>query len=447
MLFVKGKIYLRFISSALSLSTLLALTWVGCAVAPTMAVFGKDPLLFVSERADLHLHPNRAHSSFFKVVQGDKYKFGMRTEDGDSLFSADDFYKHIDDRRAKAPEVPIIVFIHGCCVSFGEQLLQANDLEKEIDRSYERSPGNDGGQPITLSYDWAAPFVYGQSLEKCYVAQPRFNTFMQDLVKRYGAENIIVVGHSLGSLMVETYVRQIGEQGKQAPFRTIIFSRPDVDRQMFSDCLPALKAFSKRLIVLSSDNDPNIYASALLRRLGVKFAQAAVLPTRMSLQISKRIVASPIAPAPSSSTKPSPSSSTSSSSTSSSPASNAAGSPSSSSKSSAGSPSSTASNAPVTANSAKSDVVSSDAGDEIAAAPADLEKTKKPSRKVRTRRLGQVKAAREFAQTVEVYDLSSFRIGHGIPYRFIGDILFNINEDFDTKKDVNGVVTVHSARP
>jgi pimeloyl-ACP methyl ester carboxylesterase len=479
MFLVKRKIYPKVISSATSVLLLLALVWLACAVPATRAVFGKDPLLFVSERADLHLHPNRAHSSFLKVVQGSKYKYGMRTEDGDALFSADEFYRHIDERRKKAPKAPIILFVHGCCVSFGEQLLQANDLEKEIDRSYARSPGNDGGQPITLSYDWAAPFVYGQSLENCFAAQPRFDSFMHDLVARYGADSIIVVGHSLGTLMVETYVAQITDQDKQAPFQAIIFSRADIDRQTFSDCLPALKSHSKRLIVLASSNDPNIYASALLRRLGVKFAQAAVLPTRMSLQISKRIAASPLPPpsssgaasassaasgqASASSKAPAPASASSvaqtpasSSSTSASSSDNSASSigeePSSSAPSS--SDSSTTTTTTTTSSSSSSSPAPAEAPghaktdeDELAVAATALENSTKYSRKVRTRRLGQVKAAREFAQVVEVYDLSSFRIGHGIPYRFIGDILFNAREDFDIKKDVNGVVTVHSARP
>jgi len=63
-----------------------------------------------------------------------------------------------------------------------------------------------------------------------------------------------------------------------------------------------------------------------------------------------------------------------------------------------------------------------------------------------TRRLGQVKVAREFGPTVEVYDMSSFRIGHGIPYQFIGDLLFNDCRNYELKKDANGVLVVRRAR-
>ncbi len=288
---------------------------------------------------------------------------------------------------------------------------------------------------------------------------------MQDLVSRYGAANIVIVAHSLGNLMVQNYVRKIDDQGKAATFQAIVFSRPDVDRQSFSDCLPSLKACSKRLFVLSSDNDPNIYASSLLRSFGVKFAQAAVLPTRMSLQLGKRIKSPGVTQTANNSSTGAASTNPTSAATSVGdvPSAGATGETATGSgttgtgsgidgnrrprgttatgsgTTATGAEGGSSTGAEMTSGTAASSSSSSTGG---AKAHSSSDPFRTDAKKARTRRMGQVKAAREFSQSVEVYDLSSFRIGHGIPYRFIADTLFNIKGYFDLKKDVNGVVTV-----
>jgi pimeloyl-ACP methyl ester carboxylesterase len=378
----------------------------GVAIAPPVAVpvkaaFGHNPLLFLSERKDLHIGTRRAHANFLKVVQSDQYQYGERTEGGDAIIDRDEFYEKLDQAHGKSHNAPIVVFVHGCCVSFGEQMLQANDLEKALDTS-----SSTDFPPVTLSYDWAAPFSYNSSLEHAYVAQKRFDGFMADLVKRYGADHIIIVAHSLGTLMVQNYTRQIGEDLHQSPFQAIVFSRADVDRAAFADCLPALKKYSQRLIVLCSTNDPNIYFSGMLRKMGIRFAQAAVLPAKLPL-VKPLGAAQSLAP---------------------------------------GSPKGQAdANGRVAA-----------AGDEAEAAlPEDFdgaaEKTARDASLVvigkNYNRLGQTKVARKFASTIEVYDMSSLRLGHGIPYKFIADLLTNNMQDFALRKGSNGLQIVHRARP
>jgi hypothetical protein len=363
---------------------LLSALWSG---PPVTGAFGQHPLLFLSERKDLHIGTRRAHSNFFKVVQGDQYTYGMRSEGGDEIFDRDQFYDRLDKARQVSGNAPIVIFVHGCCVSFGEQLLQANDLKKAINTSYARSPAEGEGAPVVLTYDWAAPFSYNTSLENCYVAQSRFEEFMRGMVSRYGSDKIVIVAHSLGTLMVQNYAQHIEDSAQQAPFQAIVFSRADVDRDAFAECLPALKKYSKRLVVLSSHNDPNIYFSGMLRKVGVKFAQAAslpaTLPTKLPLPKSKK------------------------------------------------------------ESEAEAKSVE-DKTDEVAEKAVQIEQPKSPKLNLR---LGQTKVARNFASSIEVYDMSALRIGHGIPYKFVGDLLFHDLEDFDMKKTSGGVLAVHGARP
>jgi|GEM_PF-6549709 len=392
-----------FFRSKLKLTGILAinaLVGVSLTVLPARPAADDNPMLFVSERRDVHLRSTHVHENFFKVSQDDKSTFGFHAKTGDRLFNEADFYARIDEGRKRAPSAPIVVFVHGCCVSFGEQLYQGFQLKKAIDAAVSESSltadGKDehkgDGQPVTIAYDWAAPFSYATSLVNAGGAQSRFDTFMRRLANRYGAENIVIVAHSLGTVLTQNYIERL-EDKKLKPYAAIIFSRADLDRQSFADCLPDLKEHSARLLVLSSDNDPNIYFSSLLRKLGVDFFQAVVLPAQVTRPLIKKI-----------------------------------------------------------GSTEKSDEVTSEqstgsqnktpvAGDE---APSVSEEQR---HKGLTRRLGQVKVAREFGTSVEVYDMSSFRIGHGIPYEFIGDLLFNNGRHYQLKKDADSVVIVRRARP
>ncbi|MBU6450205.1 MAG: alpha/beta hydrolase [Cyanobacteria bacterium REEB67] len=358
---------------------------------PVTGAFGQYPLLFLSERKDLHIGTRRAHSNFFKVVQGDQYTYGMRSEGGDEIFDRDQFYDRLDKARQVSGNAPIVIFVHGCCVSFGEQLLQANDLKKAINTSYARAPSEGAGAPVVLTYDWAAPFSYNTSLENCYVAQSRFEDFMRGMVGRYGSDKIVIVAHSLGTLMVQNYARHIEDSPEQAPFQAIIFSRADVDRDAFAECLPALKKYSKRLVVISSHNDPNLYFSGMLRKVGIKFAQAATLPATLPVRLPAKLPGARLKKERDTEAKS-----------------------------------------------------VEDKTDEVAEKAVLIEQPKSPKVNLR---LGQTKVARNFASSVEVYDMSALRIGHGIPYKFVGDLLFHDLEDFDMKKSSGGVLVVHGARP
>ncbi|MBS2008145.1 MAG: alpha/beta hydrolase, partial [Cyanobacteria bacterium SZAS TMP-1] len=233
-----------------------------------------------------------------------------------------------------------------------------------------------------------------------------FDSFMQGMVNRYGSENIIIVAHSLGTVMVQNYIERISDSSFK-PYKTIVFSRADLDRQSFSDCLPELKARSQRLMLLASDNDPNIYFSSLLRRWGVRFAQVAILPTWATMPLTKNREVQFSEPDKTDSDKP---------------------------------------------QIAKSDLNKTDpekSDEEKAEDGALLQSTvtSEERHKGLTRRLGQIKVAREFGSTVEVYDMSSFRIGHGIPYMFIGGVIFNDFHKFELKKEPDGVVIVRRAIP
>ncbi|MBS1990239.1 MAG: alpha/beta hydrolase [Cyanobacteria bacterium SZAS LIN-2] len=372
-------------------------------VSPARSSLKNEPLLFVSERSGVHLNLKASHAreNLFKVVQGEKYFYGSHVKGREELTDESAFYTGIDEARKQTPAAPLVIFVHGCCVSFHEQLYQGYELKKAIDDGFVHSQAAQSGaavtgRPVVLTYDWAAPFSYATSLVNAGGAQSRFDSFMQGMVNRYGSENIIIVAHSLGTVMVQNYLERISDSSFK-PYKTIVFSRADLDRQSFSDCLPELKARSQRLMLLASDNDPNIYFSSLLRRWGVRFAQVAILPTWATMPLTKKKEVQFSEP-----------------------------------------------DKPVSTN------IDSEKSDEEKAEDGALLQstvTAEERHKGLTRRLGQIKVAREFGSTVEVYDMSSFRIGHGIPYMFIGGVIFNDFHKFELKKEPDGVVIVRRAIP
>ena len=407
--------------SKLKLTGILAITaLVGFSLTalPVRPAVVDNPMLFISERRDIHLSDTHARENLFKVVQGEKSFYGLHEKNGDKLFSEADFYNRIDEGRKRAPSVPVVVFVHGCCVSFGEQLYQGLELKKGIDAA-------SADHPVVIDYDWAAPFSYATSLVHAGGAQSRFDKFMRRLASRYGAENIVIVAHSLGTVLTQNFIERL-EDKTLKPFAAIVFSRADLDGLSFADCLPDLKAHSKRLMVLSSDNDPNIYFSSLLRKWGVDFFQAVVLPVRVTgplvkkLEPDKDIVKEGGGEAvPETVPESVPETVTQT-------VTQTASETEESSDQKTGS---------------ENEVRTAAAGDE---APPVL--TEKQRHKGLTKRLGQVKVAREFGRSVEVYDMSAFRIGHGIPYHFIGDLLFNDCRNYERKREANGVLVVRRAR-
>ena len=221
---------------------------------------------FYSER-QMRLNGSHVSASDWLGKVG-KESYGLRDDTGDTVFSEEELFSRLQQDMHKSGK-PLVVFVHGCCVSFSEGLRQAHGIKQAL-------LNEDSTGPL-LEYDWATPYGnYMGSLSRLAACRADFNAFMDRLVARFGRAKIVVIAHSLGIHALQDYCyKREGETATSdlGTFPALILSRPDIDSTSFKRCQPALTKASDQLFVLCAKNDLNINLSSLIRRTGFNFAQ------------------------------------------------------------------------------------------------------------------------------------------------------------------------------
>lgn len=207
----------------------------------------------------------KLRSAFFSDNGHDKLTW-LATRDDES-FKTTDLDTFLKASRGKK----VVLFVHGCCVSFKEMEKQARDLDLGL-------KGAMGDDVVLLAYDWATPaWFYPGSLKNMETTQVRFNHFMDALTSKLEPGSLCVVMHSLGANLMVRYLTgpQFGAMQKtasasQKTFHTLIFSRPDMSLESFRPHLAEVAATAENSIILAAENDININLSGFVRSLGGK---------------------------------------------------------------------------------------------------------------------------------------------------------------------------------
>lgn len=210
---------------------------------------------------DLPTSSGRLRSSFFSDNGQDELSW-LSSED-DLTFQRTD----LDAFAKEAEGKKVVLFVHGCCVSFKEMEQQARDLERGL---------RDGlGQDVILiSYDWATPALYySGSLKNMESTQVRFNKFMSELRNRIPANRLNIVMHSLGGNLMVRYLTapaaELQPRDKDTPklFHLLIFSRPDMSLDSFVTHAADVSLTADHSLILAAENDININLSGFIRSL------------------------------------------------------------------------------------------------------------------------------------------------------------------------------------
>ena len=223
-------------------------------------------LYFACERK-LALKGKRIKASDWLGKSSAALSYGDRAEDCDSLYSEDQLFARLAS-EVESSGRPLTVFIHGCCVSFSEDLIQAKDIHQAL-----QGAGLNG--PL-LAYDWATPcYNYPGSLAKLPGCRSNFTAFFERLVAKLGRDKIVIVAHSLGIHALQNYCQHAleSEPAANQVFSAVILSRPDVDFSSFKNSEAALKNFSGKLMLLCARNDINLKLSSFIRRAGYNFVE------------------------------------------------------------------------------------------------------------------------------------------------------------------------------
>jgi esterase/lipase superfamily enzyme len=220
----------------------------------------------ISAREDLFLVTGRNTSvgRYDKLTgdvlgQADKdYSFVTLKSSLAQVVGAQCFYKQLSKGSG-----PIVIFVHGCCVSLPETLRQAGDLKKAFTKEC--------GACKLVVFDWATPMAnYPVSLGRVSNMKPAFENFMVDLGrhKEIGSP-LVLVTHSLGAYcLVSPQAKKperVGRNYEMPVFQSCFFSRPDTSREQFFSSYPQFRDRACHFYLLKAWNDPNLCISSLLR--------------------------------------------------------------------------------------------------------------------------------------------------------------------------------------
>lgn len=165
-----------------------------------------------------------------------------------------DKFKQIIDRTLKdTGGNELVVFVHGCCVSFKEAARQCSDLQAAV------------GKPVIM-YDWGTPSGnYAGSNLAFPRSQARFNTFMTELRKSFPDARISIVGLSLGNSLFDNFAVQVRPEEVGKKFDDVIFARADMDSVLFKNHINEIASHANNISVYAAKNDFSTNISGFLR--------------------------------------------------------------------------------------------------------------------------------------------------------------------------------------
>ncbi len=187
----------------------------------------------------------------------------------------------------------IVVFVHGYNETFGSGLFRFAQMMHDF-----RMPG------VPLHYSWPSagdPRYYAYDLDSVFIARDGFARMLH-LASQAQADRIIVIAHSMGSMLTMETLRELAVSEETAILNKIgpvALMSPDVSIDVFRSQLGSLRDSGVDFIVFTSSRDRALRASALLRgqtdRLGSLRSIEEVADLRLTVvDVSEMRTADPL---------------------------------------------------------------------------------------------------------------------------------------------------------
>lgn len=169
-----------------------------------------------------------------------------------------DFSKHIGNK----PKQHALLFIHGYNSSFEDAAHRTAQLAWDI--PFEGYAG-------FFSWPSAANLMhYGADDAAARSCVPFLKTFIADILKHEGVEQLHIIAHSMGGLVLTLTLKEISDDAALEihlnKLHQLILGAPDIDQKEFRNTiLPAFKSLGRRRTIYASDHDLALFGSSLLR--------------------------------------------------------------------------------------------------------------------------------------------------------------------------------------
>ena len=130
-------------------------------------------------------------------------------------------------RQRAGHEREAVIYVHGFNNTFDEGVLRITQLAEDFDM-----PG------VSVHYSWPSagnPLGYAYDRDSLLISRDGLETLIRD-VRAAGAERIVLVAHSVGSMLIMETLRQLSIAKPGSPARIIdavILISPDLDIELF----------------------------------------------------------------------------------------------------------------------------------------------------------------------------------------------------------------------
>lgn len=174
----------------------------------------------------------------------------------DRDFSKEELAEFFDKYQDESGIEKIVIFVHGCCATFPTSLERAAKLESHMQR------------PLVV-FDWASPKGFTKYLQNETLAEQnydRFYNFMNAVEKKIKPHEIILLGHSMGTRIMEEGLLRRAERARlnlpYEKFSETIFCQPDSDARYFINHNDDIASQSEKTEIFYNAMDGRLEASA-----------------------------------------------------------------------------------------------------------------------------------------------------------------------------------------
>lgn len=168
----------------------------------------------------------------------------------------------------------VLLFVHGFNVRHGEAVYQLAQISHDFEIPSQ-----------TMLFSWPSagvPSGYLFDRDSVLIARDQLETVIRALTEKTGRK-VILMGHSMGNLLIMETLRQIEISGNfdlRKKIAALIMVSPDIDGELFYTQASRLKQIPQPAIIIAARQDKALRLSALLtgrtNRLGSQTDRSAV---------------------------------------------------------------------------------------------------------------------------------------------------------------------------
>lgn len=192
------------------------------------------------------------------------------------------FWDELSRRVERSASRSIVLFVHGYNYGFERTCRMAAELQRSL-----------GNEAAVVMFSWpsnADRADYLPDLADIEWSVPFLARFIADLAARFGAQNLHLLAHSLGTRGVVQALQRLRADGAPRPaLGRLVLLAPDFDTRTFAEILPRLSPLIGSLTIYVSSNDTPLWLSQRMhghRRLGEAGEQLAVIEGAETIDVS-----------------------------------------------------------------------------------------------------------------------------------------------------------------